>query len=249
MISESPNNSLRGGNVYIIIVAAGKGTRFGASMPKQYLDLQGRPVLMHTIEAFRKALPKSRIVTVISAEMNDFWLELCEKHGFEPGKIVFGGATRTQSAINALQSIENEVDKGRDVIMIHDGARPIVSHELVYRIANEVDRADKSAVLPSLPMTDSMCLLVGEALQPEDRSKYVRVQTPQAFHADILFETYHKAIAEGCTDLSDDASAVARFTGTALNHVAGDANNIKITNPLDIKIAEILLANALSPAL
>ena len=218
-------------HIYNIIVAAGSGSRFGASLPKQYCLLNSRPVLMHTIENMRKALPDSHIVLVLNKDFIDYWAELCEEYSFVSPSIVEGGDTRWQSVKNAIDKIPADAQ----VITVHDGARPIVNADMVARLIDALDSAH--GAIPVVSVTDSLRQINESGSTPVDRSLYKAVQTPQAFHADKLVEAYSLPFDATFTD---DASVLAAL-GYDVTLVEGDTNNIKITNPLDIEIAQLYL--------
>lgn len=208
----------------VIIAAGGVGRRFGAAVPKQFCDLQGRPVLLHTIERFQRALPQATIAVVIDPS----W-----RHLLPPGVIAAEpGDTRWQSVANALKATENIE---ADAILVHDGARPLVSPEVIDGVVNAL--AEHQGAIPVVPVTDSLRRTDGS---PADRSEFRAVQTPQAFRADLLRRAYDLPFSESFTD---DASVMtaAGFTDIALTD--GDPCNIKITNPLDLQIAEVILRN------
>lgn len=218
-------------HIYTIIVAAGSGSRFGASLPKQYCLLNSRPVLMHTIENMRKALPDSHIVLVLNKDFIDYWAELCEEYSFVSPTIVEGGDTRWQSVKNAIDKIPADAQ----VITVHDGARPIVNADMVARLIDALDSAP--GAIPVVSVTDSLRQINESGSTPVNRSLYKAVQTPQAFHADKLVEAYSLPFNATFTD---DASVLAAL-GYDVILVEGDTNNIKITNPLDIDIAQLYL--------
>ena len=218
-------------HIYNIIVAAGSGSRFGAALPKQYCLMNGRPVLMHTIENMRRALPQSQIVLVLNRDFVDYWTELCVKYSFISPKVVEGGDTRWQSVKNAI----DEIPADAQVITVHDGARPIVDSMMVERLISALD--DAVGAIPVVSVTDSLRLIVESGSTPVDRSLYKAVQTPQAFHADKLIEAYSLPFDATFTD---DASVLAAL-GYDVALVEGDTYNIKITNPLDIEIAQLYL--------
>ena len=218
-------------HIYNIIVAAGSGSRFGAALPKQYCLMNGRPVLMHTIENMRRALPQSQIVLVLNRDFVDYWTELCVKYSFISPKVVEGGDTRWQSVKNAI----DEIPADAQVITVHDGARPIVDSMMVERLISALD--DAVVAIPVVSLTDSLRQIVESGSTPVDRSLYKAVQTPQAFHADKLIEAYSLPFDATFTD---DASVLAAL-GYDVALVEGDTYNIKITNPLDIEIAQLYL--------
>ena len=218
-------------HIYNIIVAAGSGSRFGAALPKQYCLMNGRPVLMHTIENMRRALPQSQIVLVLNRDFVDYWTELCVKYSFISPKVVEGGDSRWQSVKNAI----DEIPADAQVITVHDGARPIVDSMMVERLISALD--DAVGAIPVVSVTDSLRQIVESGSTPVDRSLYKAVQTPQAFHADKLIEAYSLPFDATFTD---DASVLAAL-GYDVALVEGDTYNIKITNPLDIEIAQFYL--------
>lgn len=218
-------------HIYNIIVAAGSGSRFGAALPKQYCLMNGRPVLMHTIENMRVALPDSHIVLVLNKDFVDYWAELCEQYSFESPRVVVGGDSRWQSVKNAVDTIPREAE----VITVHDGARPIVDRMMVERLIAALDGAP--GAIPVVSVTDSLRRVNEQGSAPVDRSQYKAVQTPQAFHADKLVEAYSLPFNPTFTD---DASVMAALENDVAL-VEGDTYNIKITNPLDIEIAQLYL--------
>ena len=218
-------------HIYNIIVAAGSGSRFGAALPKQYCWMNGRPVLMHTIENMRRALPQSQIVLVLNRDFVDYWTELCVKYSIISPKVVEGGDTRWQSVKYAI----DEIPADAQVITVHDGARPIVDSMMVERLISALD--DAVGAIPVVSVTDSLRQIVESGSTPVDRSLYKAVQTPQAFHADKLIEAYSLPFDATFTD---DASVLVAL-GYDVALVEGDTYNIKITNPLDIEIAQLYL--------
>ena len=218
-------------HIYNIIVAAGSGSRFGAALPKQYCLMNGRPVLMLTIENMRVALPDSHIVLVLNKDFVDYWAELCEQYSFVSPRVVVGGDSRWQSVKNAVDTIPREAE----VITVHDGARPIVDRMMVERLIAALDGAP--GAIPVVSVTDSLRRVNEQGSAPVDRSQYKAVQTPQAFHADKLVAAYSLPFNPTFTD---DASVMAAL-GNDVALVEGDTYNIKITNPLDIEIAQLYL--------
>ena len=218
-----------------VIVAGGSGTRFGAELPKQFLELKGRPILMHTIEAFGKCGDCSfDIVVTLPADQMDLWQQLCHKYGFDVHhRVVPGGETRWHSVKNALDSIQDINDV--DIIAVHDGVRPLVTTDLIGRTI-EAARCDGAAI-PVVTLNDSVRQLDGEMSHALDRSTLRAVQTPQAFKACLLLEAYNQPFEATFTD---DASVVER-AGHPVTLVEGDPHNLKITRPMDLALAEYLL--------
>lgn len=219
-----------------VIVAAGSGSRFGGDTPKQFLPLAGKPVLMHTIEAFREAIPEGEIVVVLSADMHELWNELCGAHDFESPATVTGGATRWESVKNAIDSLKDK--PAGATVLIHDGARPLVSADVIRRTVACARNTD--GALPAVPVTDSLRKLDGNEVtsEPVDRSQFRAVQTPQAFALWRLREAYALPYEEGFTD---DASVMAAAGFTNIVLVKGAYENIKITTPMDLLIAEAII--------
>lgn len=219
-----------------IIVAGGSGTRFGAQLPKQFLELGGMPILMRTIEAFGENRDGSfDVIVTLPADQMDLWRTLCERHGFAvPHRVVAGGETRWHSVKNALDSIGDIADV--DVIAVHDGVRPLATAELIHRVL-EAARRDGAAI-PAVPLNDSVRQLDGDGVSHAlDRASLRAVQTPQAFDARLLIEAYRQPFAPTFTD---DASVVERY-GHPVTLVDGDPQNLKITRPMDLALAEYLL--------
>lgn len=237
-VSETTYNPCPGDNISIIIVAAGTGSRFGADVPKQFLLLDGKPVLQHTVERFRQALPAARIVLVLSPVGLEIWSALCNKNGFHSPETVIGGATRSESVHNAIRLIGGDANS-RSIVMIHDGARPLVAPEMILRVANAFADTATEAVVPVVPLTEAIaCHLPDGSCKPTDRGNFRTVQTPQAFRTLILDAAYTTLDGQS---MPDDAAIYTAFTGKPLLTVDGDIRNIKITNPADLAIAGLLL--------
>ncbi len=221
------------GKVYNIIVAAGSGSRFGASLPKQYCLLENRPVLMYTIDNMRKALPDSEIILVISKSHEELWNNLCDEYCFDSPAVVYGGDTRWQSVKNAI----DEIPDGIKIVTVHDGARPLIDSRLMCNVLRGVDGS--SGAIPVIPVTDSLRLVSEDGKsKPVDRSEYRAVQTPQAFQADRLIDAYMQPYQECFTD---DASVMKAAGYDDIILVEGNPRNIKITLPDDIEIASVYM--------
>lgn len=221
-------------DVIAIILASGSGRRFGSELPKQFCMMNGRPLLMHTVDAFREVLPSENILVVINADMETLWREMCENFGYNTPKIAFGGDTRTKSLENALGALD-DFDKDT-VIMIHDGARPLVSEMMIKRMMKIPD--GYVGAVPCLPVTDTLrCKDSDLGSHTVNRSNYVAVQTPQTFLLGTLRDTFR---ANNGIVATDDAALVQNFTGRRIALMEGDPLNIKITNPKDIRLAEAM---------
>lgn len=221
-----------------IVVAGGSGSRFGSQLPKQYCELEGVPVVMRAIDSLRRATPGAEIVLVISVDMEPLWRRLCERHGFVSPLIAYGGTTRWESVRNGLAAVSPDTT----VVSVHDGARPLVSGAIVHEALETVRQGAHGAV-PAVPVTDSLRhLCAGDTSHGKAvaRSEYVAVQTPQVFDRALLDRAYAMPWRE---EFTDDASVMEAAGYSDLRLTAGSPYNIKITNPLDLAIAGMLLRN------
>lgn len=219
---------------HVIIVAAGRGHRFGGDLPKQFCLLGDEPVLMHTVRRLARALPKSNMAIVLNAGYADYWRKMCEQYGFESPRIVIGGDTRWQSVKNALEALRPADD---DIVLVHDGVRPVVSKDMVKRVIDALSTAHAS--IPVQPVTDSLRQISADGTSHAvDRSTLVAVQTPQAFRAKELTEAYRRPFHASYTD---DASVYEAAGYGVPMLVDGSPLNIKITHPRDIEVAAIFL--------
>jgi 2-C-methyl-D-erythritol 4-phosphate cytidylyltransferase len=215
----------------VIIVAGGSGSRMGGETPKQFLPLAGTPVLMHTIRNFHEYDNKIYIVVVIPESENDYWMQLCTLHQFTiPHHIVSGGETRFHSVKNGLA-----VSGDCDLIAVHDGVRPTVSHQTLSRCFDMA--ASKGTAVPVLPANESIREGTMDNSRPVDRDRLFLVQTPQVFQAEIIIEAYNQSYSP---DFADDASVVEK-SGVTVQMVLGNRENIKITWPEDLEIAALFL--------
>lgn len=204
----------------------------GAAVPKQFLPLGGRPVLMRTVEAFA-AMPDMRVVLVLPEAQVGAWNALCQEYGFTaPCDVAFGGATRHASVSNGLA-----LWRGEDLIGVHDGVRPIVTADFISRLY--ADAAVHGSAIPVLPSVESVRLLLPDGTsRAEDRSKVMMVQTPQVFRA----ETLRKAYAQPYSPLFTDDASVVEADGVTVHLSEGLRGNIKLTTPDDMTQAEALLS-------
>ena len=218
---------------YVIIVAGGKGLRMGSDIPKQFLPIGGKPVLMRTLERFREYAEDLQIILVLPKAQQDYWHELCQKYDF---KIKYwladGGETRFHSVQNGLTKIPDDAE---GVVGVHDGVRPFPSIDVI-RNCYETARTAK-AVIPVIPVVETVRHLQGNSSETVPRSDYRLVQTPQTFDIQLLKAANKQPYNDGFTD---DASVVEAF-GFNITLVEGNRENIKITTPYDMKIAEILI--------
>lgn len=226
--------------VFCVIVAAGSGSRFGGDLPKQFVDLLGRPVLMHTIDNVRNAI-ECELVLVISPQHRTLWRELCSKHSFESPILADGGATRIESVENALKILSDKIESQDDIILVHDGARPLVSASVVEELVAQIN-AGHSGAVPCLPMVDSVRRVSADGKsQWVDRAELRCVQTPQAFKAQKLINAYADRKSD---NLTDDASVVEDAGDKDIVLVEGSGATIKITHEMDLKIVAAYLSNS-----
>ena len=216
---------------YIIIVAGGSGSRMGSATPKQFLELLGLPILMHTLKKFQQSISDREIILALPEKEQSTWQSLCEKYHFDvPHQIVNGGESRFHSVQNALQKV-----KEKSIVAIHDGVRPLVSETV---INNCIQSAEKFGVaIPTLPMQDSIRKISDNRSQIADRSQFVLVQTPQCFQSEVILTAYQQEYQNSFTD---DASVVEQL-GHKIYLVEGNKENIKITTPEDLKMVEALV--------
>lgn len=217
---------------YVIIVAGGKGLRMGSDIPKQFLPIGGKPVLMRTLERFREYSKELNIILVLPEAQQDYWQELCKKYNFEVEyQLANGGQTRFHSVQNGLALVPDDAE---GVVGVHDGVRPFPAVEVI-RNCYEAARTAK-AVIPVIPVVETVRHLEGEESVTVPRGDYRLVQTPQTFDIQLLKAANRQPYNDGFTD---DASVVESY-GHAITLVEGNRENIKITTPYDIVVAEAL---------
>jgi len=215
----------------VVIVAGGSGKRMGAETPKQFLELAGRPVLMHTIERFKSFSNTIEIITVLPEDELRHWIELQEKHSFSiPQTLVKGGSARFYSVRNGLQFVNEPA-----LVAIHDGVRPFVSRETIARCFETAEKLGNA--IPSVAIAESLRMITDEGSHPVNRLLVRQIQTPQVFSAELLKKAYLQDYKPGFTD---DAT-VLESIGVKINLVEGNRENIKITNPEDLIISTALL--------
>lgn len=224
---------------YVIIVAGGKGLRMGGDLPKQFIPLAGKPLLMHTVEKFGDWNPTAEIILVLPLDHQAYWKMLCQEIGCRAQhRIITGGETRFHSVQNGLKAIADEV-KGYEeetLIAVHDGVRPFVSHDVITACFEQAKKS--GAVVPAIPSIDSLRKVEEDGRNCQvDRSSFYAVHTPQVFRADLLLRAYSQPYSPLYTD---DASVVEAI-GTPISLVPSNRENIKITTPFDLVIAKALL--------
>jgi len=228
---------------YVVMMAAGSGTRMGAQMPKQFLELDGKAILRRTIETFLEACPDISVITVLPGQYVDYWRDYCYRNSFIcPQILVKGGITRFHSVRNALKKVPAGA-----IVAVHDGVRPLLTENMIRDMFDKAE--DCPALIPVVPCVDTMKVLQkkvwddgSETLsaisgQSVDRSVLYGAQTPQIFHSELLKAAYDQAYD---TAFTDDASVVERY-GKSLSYVMGERLNIKITTSEDLVLAEAVM--------
>lgn len=219
---------------YIIIVAGGKGLRMGGDIPKQFLPIAGKPVLMRTMERFREYSTDLQIILVLPESQQDYWHSLCREYSFDLDyQIANGGETRFHSVQNGLNLIPADM---QGVVGVHDGVRPFVSVEVIAKCF--ATARDKKAVIPVMPVVETLRHVNDDGSGTNVlRSDYRLVQTPQTFDIQLLKSANRQPYSESFTD---DASVVEGI-GQIVTMVEGNRENIKITTPFDLAVAEMLV--------
>lgn len=214
-----------------IIVAGGKGERMNADIPKQFLELKGKPILMHTLEVFHRFDARMQLILVLPEIQIKFWQQLCRDHSFALNHVVVeGGKTRFHSVKNGLAAVQLPA-----LVAVHDGVRPLVSNETIERCFVVAEK--NAAAIPVIDMIESVRQITPEGSVSVDRTAYKLVQTPQIFDGELLMNAYQQDFSPFFTD---DASVVESF-GHRVELVEGNRENIKITTTIDLKLAEALI--------
>ena len=215
---------------HIVIVAGGKGLRMGGDIPKQFLPVCGKPVLMRTMEAFHTYDSAIHVILVLPVSQQAYWKELCQEYQFSLSHdIANGGDTRFHSVMNGLAMVE-----GNGLVGVHDGVRPFVSQEVIARCYEEAEAC--KAVIPVIDVVETVRHLTEEGSETVPRDRYKLVQTPQVFEVELLRRAYQQTY----TDLFTDDASVVEALGEKVYLVKGNRENIKLTTPFDLKLAEML---------
>lgn len=214
-----------------IIVAGGKGLRMKSDLPKQFIEIGGKPLLMHTIKRFYEFSKTMPIILVLPENHIEYWNDLCKQHNFlVPHTLALGGENRFYSVKNGLEKVVTKY------VAVHDGVRPLVNSDTIKRCFDEIEHRD--AVIPVVDLVDSIRIVEdSDHSKPTDRSEFKLVQTPQVFRTDVLKKSYDLSYSEMFTD---DASVV-ESAGYKVKLVEGNRENVKITTEIDLRIAEVLL--------
>jgi len=216
---------------YCIIVAGGSGQRMRSALPKQFLLLEGRPVLMRTVERFYSFDPSIEIIVVLPAEHQALWRSLGKEYRFNVRhEVVDGGDERFHSVKAGLALVRDE-----SLVAIHDGVRPMVSHDTIWRCF--ADAEEYGNAVPFIEPADSVRLLSGDECRPHPRSGVRLIQTPQVFKSGLIVNAYNTPYDPSFTD---DAT-VAEAAGVIIHLTHGNRENIKITTPEDLVVASALL--------
>jgi len=215
----------------VIIVAGGKGERMQTDIPKQFIELKSRPILMHTIDVFIQYNNQIDVIVVLPETQIENWNLLCKKHAFEvKHQVVAGGSVRFESVKNGLK-----VASDSGFIAVHDGVRPLVSRTTIAACFREA-RASGAAIPVVMPV-ESIRQIKGDENVSVDRNVFRLVQTPQVFEASILKKAYEQEF----NPLFTDDASVVEATGIKISLVDGNQENIKITTPFDLKLAGMML--------
>lgn len=216
---------------YAIIVAGGNGARMNSAIPKQFMKLDGKPVLMHTINCFNECGLDLELIVALPADQLNHWKELCSEYKFTiPIKISEGGETRFVSVKNALELVSQN-----GLVSVHDAVRPLINTKTILAAYRDAEMYGNA--VPAIPLNDSIRKIESGKSIAVDRSRYCIIQTPQCFQTSILKKAYQM---EYKTTFTDDATVVEAL-GEQIHLMDGTTENIKITNPQDLLIAEAIL--------
>lgn len=218
-------------NKYAVIVAGGTGTRMGSTTPKQFLEVGGRPILFYSIKTFLDSFDDLKIILVLPFDYTELGQEIIDAW-FDKSRIriTAGGSSRFQSVKNGLSMIEEE-----SVIFVHDGVRCLLTKDLIHRCYNEALKS--GTAIPAIPSKDSVRMITEDGNEMMDRNKVMLIQTPQTFHSKILLPAFQIDFKDQFTD---EATVVEAY-GLKISLVEGEEDNIKITRPIDLQIAEKMI--------
>lgn len=217
---------------YVIIVAGGSGNRMKSDVPKQFLPVNGLPILMHTILAFKRYSNNLKVILVLPENHFEFWNELCVQYVFEENfTLIAGGSTRFDSVKNGLNSITD----AEALVAVHDGVRPIIAKEII--AASFLKASEFGSAVASVPLKDSIREITAAGNNALDRTKFQLIQTPQTFRLDWM----RQAFAKGYNPYFTDCASVIESEGLPIYLIPGSYENIKITTPEDLRWAEIFL--------
>lgn len=215
---------------YAIIVAGGTGTRMGSELPKQFMLLKDKPVLWHTLKAFIEAYDDMQIILVLPESHIETGQPVAKEFPFNRIRITTGGKERFYSVKNGLRLVD-----AHSLVFVHDGVRCLVSPQLIRRCGETA--LEKGNAIPAIAATDTIRIETADGNEPIDRNRVRMIQTPQTFFSNVIKEAYEQPFNESFTD---EATVVEKL-GVKINLVDGEENNIKITKPIDLIIAEKIL--------
>ncbi|OFX66915.1 MAG: 2-C-methyl-D-erythritol 4-phosphate cytidylyltransferase [Bacteroidetes bacterium GWE2_29_8] len=225
-------------NHVVLIVAGGTGKRMGSVEPKQFLEINGLPILAHTINAFKNYDDNIPIVIVLPEIYINYWKDICVKYNFNKHHIVVkGGEERFNSVKNGLNYIKENLFYENMIVAIHDGVRPFVDSNLINLAYSNAET--HGSAIPVIPIKESLRHIIDGNNKQVDRSKYFKVQTPQCFNFEKIYNSY---LNSDINLFTDDAS-VFENNGYKINCIQGNEENIKITSPFDLKFASYILEN------
>ncbi len=223
-------------SISVIIPAGGVGKRFGANVPKQFVEIGGSPILVHTVEIFNQIEEIDSIVVCVHSEWYTFTKQMFDKYGKGKVKeIVVGGLERQDSVYNGINT---KTVSESDIVLVHDAVRPFCTLDLVKRILETVE--ETGAVIPAIKPKETIKEVShkNEVIKTIDRSKLSLIQTPQAFWYDILKNAYDKAMKANY--YGPDSASLVEFIGYKVTVIDGEDINIKITTPFDLKVGELI---------
>lgn len=216
---------------YVLLTAGGFGTRMKSGLPKQFIEIAGKPLLLHTFEAFIRCSPDFMFVLVLPESHVEVWKQICQKHKFgHPHQIAYSGPARFHSVKSGLKLVPND-----SLVAIHDAVRPLVSANTIEQVFYYAEKFGNA--IPVVPTTESLRITDYAFSQPLAREKVRIVQTPQCFRANLIKKAYNRNYQE---EFTDDASLL-QADGHRIYLTEGNPENIKITTPTDLKIAAALL--------
>jgi 2-C-methyl-D-erythritol 4-phosphate cytidylyltransferase len=222
---------------YAIIVAGGSGSRMSSAVPKQFMLLAGKPVLMHTVQKFFDADERIKIIVVLPEKEISRWKTFCDEYSFAvKHETVSGGVSRFQSVRNGLQKVTE-----KSIVAIHDGVRPFTSINLIRKCFDEASRLGNA--VPGIPLNESIRKINGNQNESADRNSFVLIQTPQCFDSEQLKKAY---ASDEKNSFTDDATVMEQ-SGGSIHLIEGEKENIKITFPHDLIIGDALLKNRNRP--
>lgn len=220
-----------------IILSAGKGKRMNSNISKQYMMLNGKPLIYYTLKAFELSNTDEIIIVTGEDDKDYMWHEIVEKYGFKKvGKIVTGGKERYNSSYNGILAANDA-----DYVLVHDAARPCITSTKIDELIDSVK--EYKACIPGVQVKDTIKIVNenGEIVDTPDRNKLWQIQTPQAFERAVILAAYKKMIANNDYLVTDDSMVVEKFTDIKVHIITGEYTNIKVTTPEDMRIVEEMI--------